>query len=250
MRSNKLPESGTFRQLLLAGLFGLVPTSSIPDGMTFIMQRKDRFYVVAYDGLDPLTGKERRRWHPVGTDRYDAELVAARIDRDDAGAAPSRGEPVHLGQFLTGTWLALKRRHVRATTAYRYSWYVDRYINPAIGDVPLRRLRADPLDGLYEQLATTAGRHGTGLAPKTMHEVHVIVRASLDLAVRRAAPRPQRRARAPRALASDVHDAHLPALAPRHERRGGRAVRVADRRSEPVDVYRRRRLEIPGERAA
>jgi integrase len=74
---------------------------------------------------------------------------------------------------------------VRATTAYRYSWFVDRYINPAIGDIPLRRLRADHLDGLYEGLATTAGRHGTGLAPKTVHEVHMIVRAALDLAVRR-----------------------------------------------------------------
>ena len=126
--------------------------------MTYIVQRKDRFYVVAYDGLDPLTGKERRRWHPVGHDRHDAEAVAARIDRDNAGAAPARGGPVHLGEFLTGTWLPCKRRHVRATTAYRYSWFVDRYINPAIGDVPLRRLRADHLDGLYDQLATTAGR--------------------------------------------------------------------------------------------
>ncbi len=157
----------------------------MPKGMTYIVQRKDRFYVVAYDGLDPLTGKERRRWHPVGHDRHDAELTAARIDRDNAGAAPARGGPVDLGQFLTDTWLPLKRRQVRATTAYRYSWFVDRYINPAIGDVPLRRLRADHLDGLYDRLATTAGRNGTGLAPKTVHEVHMIVRSSLDLAVRR-----------------------------------------------------------------
>ena len=99
--------------------------------MTYIVQRKDRFYVVAYDGLDPLTGKERRRWHPVGHDRHDAEVVAARIDRDNAGAAPVRGGPLNLGQFMTATWLPLKRRHVRATTAYRYSWFVDHYINPA-----------------------------------------------------------------------------------------------------------------------
>jgi hypothetical protein len=46
-----------------------------------------------------------------------------------------RGGPVHLGQFLTDTWLPLKRRQVRATTAYRDSWFVDRYINPAIGDI-------------------------------------------------------------------------------------------------------------------
>lgn len=153
--------------------------------MAYIIQRKDRFYVVAYDGLDPLTGKERRRWHPAGHDRHEAEQMAARIEADAAGAAPLRGGPVHLGEFLTDTWLPTKRRHVRATTSYRYSWMVDNYVNPSIGHVPLRRLRADHLDGMYDQLSTTGGRDGTGLAPKTVHEVHVIVRSALDLAMRR-----------------------------------------------------------------
>ena len=166
---------------------GLVPKWSPfhASAMAYIIERKDRFYVVAYDGLDPLTGRERRRWHPAGRDRHDAEAMAARIERDAAGSAPRRGGPVHLGEFLTDTWLPTKRRHVRASTSYRYTWMVDNYINPAIGHVPLRRLRADHLDGLYDQLATTGGRHGTGLAPKTVHEVHVIVRSSLDLAIRR-----------------------------------------------------------------
>ncbi len=153
--------------------------------MAYIIERKNRFYVVAYDGLDPLTGKERRRWHPAGHDRHEAEQMAARIERDAAGSAPLRGGPVHLGEFLTDTWLPAKRRHIRTSTAYRYTWMVDHYVNPSIGHVPLRRLRADHLDGLYDQLATTGGRHGTGLAPKTVHEVHVIVRSSLNLAMRR-----------------------------------------------------------------
>jgi hypothetical protein len=105
--------------------------------MAYIVQRQNRFYVVAYDGLDPLTGKERRRWHPAGHDRHEAEQMAEqmaeRIERDNAGPAPVRGGPTHLGEFLTDTWLPMKRRHVRATTAYRYSWFVYRYINPAIG---------------------------------------------------------------------------------------------------------------------
>ncbi len=36
--------------------------------MTYIVER-NRFYVVSYDGLDPLTGRERRRWIPIGHDR-------------------------------------------------------------------------------------------------------------------------------------------------------------------------------------
>lgn len=49
--------------------------------MASIIRRKDDFYVVAYDGVDPLTGKERRRWHPVGHDRAEAEGCAARLGR-------------------------------------------------------------------------------------------------------------------------------------------------------------------------
>ena len=152
--------------------------------MAYIIQRKDRFYVVAYDGIDPLTGKERRKWHPAGHDRHEAEQMADRIERDAAGSA-RRGGPINLETFLTDTWLPTKRRHVRATTSYRYSWMVDNYINPSLGHVPLRRLRADHLDVLYDRLGTTGGRKGTGLAPKTVHEVHMIVRSSLDLAMRR-----------------------------------------------------------------
>jgi integrase len=153
--------------------------------MSYIEQRQDRFYVVAYDGLDPLTGRERRRWHPVGRDRDDAEAVAQRLEREHHGSPPPIGGATTLGTFLCQTWLPRKRRQVRATTAYRYAWFVERYVSPIIGDVPLRRLRADHLEDLYHQLATTGGRRGDGLAPKTILEVHMIIRAALDLAVQR-----------------------------------------------------------------
>jgi hypothetical protein len=106
--------------------------------MTYIVQRQHRFYVVAYDGLDPLTGRDRRRWHPVGHDRAEATAIAARLDAQRESAPPPIGGPIPLGTFLTETWLPQKRRHVRATTAYRYAWFVDRSINPAIGDIALR----------------------------------------------------------------------------------------------------------------
>jgi hypothetical protein len=54
--------------------------------MPYIVERNTRFSVVAYDGLDPLTGRERRRWIPIGHDRTEAEAVAARLDSElDAG---------------------------------------------------------------------------------------------------------------------------------------------------------------------
>ena len=46
-------------------------------------------------------------------------------------------------------------------------------------------LRPEHVDGLYEQLLSSGGRDGGPLAPKTVHEVHLIVRNALDLAVQR-----------------------------------------------------------------
>lgn len=56
--------------------------------MAYIVQRKDRFYVVDYDGIDPLTGRERRRWHPAGRNRSDAEAIAATLERAASPVVP------------------------------------------------------------------------------------------------------------------------------------------------------------------
>ena len=45
--------------------------------MAYIIERNIRFYVVAYDGIDPLTGRERRRWHPVGADQLASRFGAS-----------------------------------------------------------------------------------------------------------------------------------------------------------------------------
>ena len=153
--------------------------------MTYIVQRRDRFYVVAYDGLDPLTGRERRRWHPAGNHREAAERIAARLDLDRSPTSRA-GTSTRLGGFLSDTWLPRKRAHVRATTAYRYGWMVKNYIVPRLGDVALDALRAEHLDELYTHLLLQGGRTGQPLAAKTVHEAHLIIRNGLDLAVHRA----------------------------------------------------------------
>ena len=45
----------------------------------YVAQRRGRFYAVIYEGRDPVTGKERRSWHPAGTDRAEAERLAAKL---------------------------------------------------------------------------------------------------------------------------------------------------------------------------
>lgn len=155
--------------------------------MGYVVERDGRFYAVLYDGIDPITGRERRRWPAAGSSRADAERIAATIERErrvgeEAGASVAG---VMVARFLTADWLPGKRMTVRATTYRRYEWMVEHYVIPAIGAVPLRRLRSDHLEGLYAELLTTKGRTGDGLSPKTVLEVHALIRAALRGAVRR-----------------------------------------------------------------
>lgn len=44
-----------------------------------LAKRRGRYYAVVCEGRDPVTGKERRSWHPAGTDRAEAERLAAKL---------------------------------------------------------------------------------------------------------------------------------------------------------------------------
>ena len=59
----------------------------------YVAKRRNRFYAVIYEGIDPVTGRERRRWHPAGTDRAAAEQLAARIAADHRGDDCGRRGP-------------------------------------------------------------------------------------------------------------------------------------------------------------
>jgi integrase len=172
--------------------------------MAYIVHRNPHFYVVAYDGVDPVTGRERRRWHSAGRSRGDAEAIAASLTVRSVLAAPAG--LVTVGTFLADQWMPRRRTQLRPTTAHRYTWMIEHYICPRIGAIPLRRLRVDHLDQLYADLLAHGGHPGTALASKTVYDVHVIVRSALADATRRQlvdinvallaqAPRSQPRAR-------------------------------------------------------
>ena len=148
--------------------------------MAYIISRNSRFYVVAYDGIDPVTGRERRRWHPAGNSLADTEAIAVSINDTNRLPILRSRDAVTLGDYLTNTWLPERRRRVRATTSHRYAWIIDHYIKPAIGQYALRSIRTEHLNDLYTTLTASGGRHGGQLAPKTVHEVHLIVRSALN----------------------------------------------------------------------
>ena len=148
----------------------------------YVTQRRGRFYAVIYEGRDPVTGKEIRRWHPAGTDRAEAERLAAKL----AAAETKRTDAVRsltFGAYLTSQWLPAKKLHLATSTYRGYERNVQRHILPTLGRTGIRRLRYQQIEALYDSLLhPTTGR---GLSPKTVYELHLIIRGSLTDAHRR-----------------------------------------------------------------
>jgi integrase len=149
----------------------------------YVVRRRNRYYAVIYEGLDPVTGRDRRSWHPAGTDRADAERLAARLAAEHTGT-DDEVRSLSFGAYLTRRWLPAKRLELKDGTWAGYAGKVRLHIAPALGTVPLRRLRPQQLEALYDRMLhpTDGGRAYT---PKMVLEVHQIIRRSLADAVER-----------------------------------------------------------------
>jgi hypothetical protein len=81
-----------------------------------IQKKGNRRYAVVYDGIDPGTGKKRRRWVPAGTRRSDAERVLSDVIRRKYDGEPAPTEKLTVGQYLTQRWLPIQKSKVRAAS--------------------------------------------------------------------------------------------------------------------------------------
>ncbi len=149
----------------------------------YVARKGERWYAVIYEGLDPVTGKERRRWHPAGTSREEAVRLATAL----AAKVNGRNDQVRsltFGAYLATRWLPGKKLEVAHSTWDGYRRKIDIHILPTLGKIPIRRLRPTHLEHLYDtKLHPTNGTRP--LAPKTVLEIHLIIRSALNDAVRR-----------------------------------------------------------------
>lgn len=154
----------------------------------YVVKKGNQYYAVIYEGLDPTTGKERRRWHPGGPLKRDAErLVNELVKRKDDGTyrGPDR---LTLGEYLTTRWLPGQVSQLSPSTYDSYRRNIDLHVIPRIGGVPLQKLAAEDLDGLYAALSTAGGRRDGkkgGLSPKSVRIVHAILHKALSDARRK-----------------------------------------------------------------
>src|SRR5687767_7533103 len=149
----------------------------------YVTTKRGRYYAVIYEGLDPVTGRERRSWHPAGTDRAEAEHLAERLANESNGRN-DEARSLTFGAYLTRRWLPGKELTLRTSTYRSYVHKTERHILPALGSTRLRALRPHHLEKLYDRMLHPSDG-SRALAPKTVYEVHLIIRGALDDAVRR-----------------------------------------------------------------
>jgi len=95
---------------------------------------------------------------------------------------------------MRARWLPAKKRALRPTTWFRHHKMIELYICPKLASVPLTSLATRHLEELYTHLLHHGRLDGTGgLAPKTVLNVHQILRKALGDAVRMETRPSQRR---------------------------------------------------------
>ncbi len=129
--------------------------------------------------------RRRREWHSGFERKREAEAATiellGRMQRGDH-VAPSAQT---LGEYLLNDWLPVRRERIEANTWEIEAVQVKAYIVPRLGSRPLQDLTPAEIEHFYAKLRSNGRRSGPGgLAPKTVKNVHGILRKALGDAMR------------------------------------------------------------------
>jgi integrase len=142
------------------------------------------------------SGRYQARW--TGADGYThtgPETFATRDGAKDwlAGERTARAAGAWIDDRISGQTFATVAgpwRQRRITAGYRpATWtrdvgYLDRYISPRWGEVPLDEIEADAIEDWYLTLVAGGGEDGAPLAPATVHKIGQLFAKVLAAAVR------------------------------------------------------------------
>jgi integrase len=157
-----------------------------------IQKKGNKWYAVVYGGVNPATGGYRRRWVQAGTRRSDAEKLLAELVTRAHNGETVVSEKLTLGQYLTERWLPIQEARLRKSSYESYRRNVELHVIPALGRRQLDQLTPEDIDVFYAALLKNGrkkrpGEKGPvkGLAPKSVHNIHVMLNKALGDAARK-----------------------------------------------------------------
>src|SRR3954451_12386388 len=149
-----------------------------------IRERSPGQWAIVLDIRDPATGKRRRKWHSFSGTKRGAQIECSRLITEISRGVYLEPSKLTLSAFLE-QWLTHMRSQVAPRTLERYEELARKNIAPLLGQAVLMKLRPAQISAAYAKALTSGRRNGQGgLAPRTVHHMHRILRQALALAVK------------------------------------------------------------------
>jgi integrase len=142
-----------------------------------IIRRGSTYSVVLDLGRSP-DGRRIRKWHSGYKTKKEAERAQVELLVKIADGAHVEPSKLTVAAFLREHWLPGLRAQVRPGTLAEHKSKVEVHLVPALGGVPLQRLRPGHLNVLYADLLDR------GLSARTVLHVHATIRRALADATR------------------------------------------------------------------
>lgn len=137
----------------------------------------DTWQVMLESAPDPLTGARRRVVRTVHGSKADAERIRAELMLDvGKGRVEARGRS-RLNDVID-RWLDHAGPDLAPKTLYNYHRIHDRYLRTGLGTRSIDHIGPVDLDDVYARLRSD------GLSPKTIRNVHALLRRAFGQAVR------------------------------------------------------------------
>jgi integrase len=149
-----------------------------------IRERSPGRWAIVLEIRDPETGKRKRKWHSFEGTKRAAQIECSRLISDLSGGAYVEPARTTVAEFLE-RWLDHARTQVSPKSHERYVEVARKNIVPLLGAIPLSKLQPVTISTAYARALASGRRDGKGgLAPRSVHYLHRLLRLSLAQAVR------------------------------------------------------------------
>jgi integrase len=147
-------------------------------------ERSPGHWGIIIDVPNPATGKRRRKWHSFKGTKRQAQIECARLISAIQTGDYLEPSKTTVAEYLD-KWLEHIKSQVSPRTAERYGELARKNIAPLIGSIALTKLTPMTISTAYST-ALASGRRdgGGGLAPRTVHHCHRVLKQALAQAVR------------------------------------------------------------------
>jgi integrase len=149
-----------------------------------LKERSPGHWAIVLDTRDPATGKRKVKWVSFRGTKRQAETERARLVSELKGGTYIEPTKLTLAAWLT-QWLATVRQEVSPKTYERYGQLVNGYLIPALGPLLLSKLTPAAIQAAFNDWAIDGrkDRKPGGLAPRTRHHLHRLLKTALTRAV-------------------------------------------------------------------